>query len=76
MRKLDPKTRDQLIEQARKLANEREWNWLEPVEVTASAEGGEPVWIVLTNVPMRGQNVRIVIRQSDHAVVNAGYLPR
>jgi hypothetical protein len=72
----DPTLRDQLVEQARKLADERAWTWREPVEVTAAAHEGEAVWVVRTNVLMRSPSVRILLRQSDHAVVHAGYLPR
>lgn len=73
---LDPSVRDQLIEQARKLAEERGWTWRDPVEVTAAAEKGEPVWVVRSNILMRSPSVRIVLRKSDHSVVHAGYLPR
>ncbi len=73
---LDPKVCDQLTEYARNLASERGWPWHEPVEVTGAAEGGEAVWIVRTNVRMRGQNVVIVLRRSDHSLVRAGFLPR
>ena len=76
MTKLDANLRDQLVEQARKVAEERGWTWREPVEVTPSAERGEPVWIVRTNVMMRSPSVRIVLRRSDRALVHAGYLPR
>ena len=76
MTTLDPNLRDQLIDKARQLAAERGWTWREPVEVTAAAERGEPVWVVHTNVLMRSPSVRIVLRQSDHGLVRAGYLPR
>lgn len=73
---LDPSLRDQLIEEARKLADERSWTWREPVEVTSAVERGEPVWVVRTNVLMRSPSVRIVLRKSDHSAVHTGYLPR
>jgi hypothetical protein len=74
--KPDAVLRDQLIERARSLAKEREWVWRDPVEITASAHRGEPVWVLRTNVLMRGQNVRVVLRRSDHTIMDAGYLPR
>ncbi len=73
---IDPHLRDQLISQGRALAEERGWTWREPVEVTTSTEEGEAVWILRSNFLMRGQNARIVLRQSDHSLVRAGYLPR
>lgn len=73
---LNPELRTGLIAEAHKLAVERGWTWREPVEVTAAAERGEPVWVIRTNLLMRGQNVKIVLRQSDRVVLHAGYLPR
>jgi hypothetical protein len=64
------------VEKARKIAEERGWTWCEPVELTPSAEQGEPVWVLKTNVMMRSPSVRIVFRESDHAVIQTGYLPR
>ncbi len=72
----DAALRDQLIERARKLAEERGWTWREPVEITPAAHREEPVWVIRTNVLMLGQNVRVVLRRSDHAILEAGYLPR
>lgn len=76
MRTLDDALRAQLIDLARKLATERGWTWLDPVTVTSAAHRDQPVWIIQTNILSRGRNVRVVLRQSDHAVVEAGYLPR
>lgn len=73
---LDAALRDRLIEQARRLASERGWVWNDPVEVDAGLQGGEPVWVIRTNVSMLGMNVRVVLRQADLALVEAGYLPR
>jgi hypothetical protein len=74
--KPDNLLRDKLIERARKLAIERGWTWHEPVEITAIAYGREPAWVIRTNALVRGQNMRVVLRRSDHAVLEAGYLPR
>ncbi len=76
MIKLDAELRDKLIGQARKLADERGWTWREPVEVTSGLERGDPVWVICTNVLMRGTNVRVVLRKVDFSVVHAGFLPR
>ena len=73
---LDSDLRDKLIVQARKLADERGWTWREPVEVTSGLDQGKPVWVIHTNVLMRSPSVRIVLRQSDLAVIRVGYLPR
>jgi hypothetical protein len=73
---IDPDLRDQLISKARALAEERGWTWREPIEIAASSEEGEAVWILRSNSLMRGQNARIVLRQADHSLVRAGYLSR
>jgi len=73
---LDPNLRDQLVEQARRLAAERGWTWREPVEVNSASYRGEAVWVIHTNTLMRSPSVRVVVRQSDNSVVQAGYLPR
>jgi hypothetical protein len=76
MTTLDFKLREQLIEYARNLAHERGWAWLDPVEVSSGAEQGESVWIIRSNVLSRGRNVHVSVRQSDHSLIRAGFLPR
>jgi hypothetical protein len=73
---VDAVLRDQLIAEAKRIADQRGWTWREPIEVTEEAYANEPVWVVRTNVLMLGQSVRIVLRRSDRTVVHAGYLPR
>lgn len=72
----DPVLREQLIERARTLAVDRGWTWRDPIEITAAAHRGEPVWEVRSNALTLGQNVRVVLRRSDHAILEAGYLSR
>ena len=72
----DEELRNRLIEQARAVALERGWLWLEPVEVTAEADGLEAVWVVRTNTLSLGASVRVVFRRADITLVRAGYLPR
>ncbi len=76
MKKPDAVLSVHLIECARSLAKERGWTWHDPVDITAAVHSGEPVWVLRTNVLMRGQNIRVILRQSDHTVLHAGYLPR
>jgi hypothetical protein len=73
---IDEALRGELIEQARQVAVERGWTWREPVDVSEGAHNGEPVWIVRSNAMMRSPSVRVAVRRSDRAVVQAGYLPR
>jgi len=73
---LDANLRVQLIRQARELAEERGWKLLDPIEVTASAEAGDPVWMIHSNYLSLGRNVLIVLRKSDLGLVRAAYLPR
>jgi hypothetical protein len=72
----DSNLRNLLIDLARTLASHRGWTWREPVAIRAALERGEPVWVIESNVQSRGMNVRVVLRQSDHSLVTAGYLPR
>jgi len=73
----DPDPPPQLIEVARALATARGWPWLEPVDVrlTSSGAGGR-VWTIRTNGHEVGMNIRVVIRESDRSIVQAGFLPR
>jgi hypothetical protein len=73
---VEPELRDQLLKVARALAGERGWPWDEPIDVSASAEGGEPVWLISSNYFSRGAKVVIVLRRSDKSLVRAGFLPR
>jgi hypothetical protein len=73
---LDPTVRARLIEAARALAAERGWVWCQPVEVTPTSHRGEAAWLIRTNAMAIGRNVRVVIRHSDQAILDAGYLPR
>jgi hypothetical protein len=61
MKTPSPDPRPRLLAVARELASQRGWRWLEPVE---------------TNCQSRGMSIRIVIREADDAIVQAGYLPR
>ena len=74
--KPDPELRDQLVTYARTVALERHWPWQEPVEVTSAVEAREAVWVIHSNVLVRGMNVRVVVRRSDHSLVQANFLPR
>jgi hypothetical protein len=72
----DPGTREQVIEKARKLVEERGWMWRDPVEVSASDYKGEPVWDVRVNTLSRGMNAWVVLRRSDHSIIHAWCTPR
>jgi hypothetical protein len=72
-----PSLREELIEVARRHASERGWSWLEPVEVSLErATPGDRTWSVSTNILAVGQNVRVLIREADLAVLDAGFLSR
>lgn len=76
MTTIDAGLRDTLIARARSLAAERHWHWEDPVEVTAEAHNGRPVWAVCSNVGAFGASVRVLFSREDQAIVHAGYLPR
>jgi hypothetical protein len=68
--------RNQIINYARQLADERGWPWLEPVDIISASEGGEAAWLIRTNILNRGQNIRITLRRSDLTPISCGFLPR
>lgn len=69
--------RNKLLMVARAYANEHSWPWIEPVEVQLARSGpGNRVWSVRTNILACGRNIRILIRDSDLAIVEAAFLPR
>lgn len=69
--------REKLIEVAQGVAAARGWPWHDPIEIRLEsvADDGR-TWAVRTNCARRGMNVRVVIRESDFAVMSAGFLPR
>jgi hypothetical protein len=73
---LQPELRNRLIGLAKTIASESGWPFEEPVEVSDSVEGGEPVWVVRSNCLSLGRNVRIVLRKADESLMRSGYLPR
>jgi hypothetical protein len=73
----DADLRELVLAAARQYADERGWKWLTPVEVTLTKNvPDDRRWTVKTNAFAVGMNARIVIRERDLAVLEAGYLPR
>jgi hypothetical protein len=70
----DPRPR--LLAVARAAASERGWPWLEPVDVSLSAVSPERLWSIRTNAHAVGTSIRILIRESDAAILQAAFLPR
>jgi hypothetical protein len=73
---LDSTLRGQLIAAARAVAGARSWPWIEPVTIELDSISPERIWLVRTNCYSRGSNVRVRIRQSDQAILDAVFLPR
>ena len=73
MKQLDPMLRTRLLDRAQKLAAERQWLWREPVDITRVHPDA---WEIRTNAICLGANIRIVLRESDLAVLEAFFLPR
>jgi hypothetical protein len=69
----DPRPR--LLEAARAHATAQGWPWLEPVDIRLSS-AAERVWTIQTNTGAVGMNVRVQVRESDAAILQAGFLPR
>jgi hypothetical protein len=74
---LDDELRDRLLTVAQKYAEERGWPWRTPVEAQLTrVTPNDRQWTVRTNLFAIGMNVRVVIREADLTIVEAGYLPR
>lgn len=65
-----------LVGAAREHAAARGWPWIEPCKLELTRVSPERLWTVRTNVLAIGMNVRIVVREADLVVVEAGYLSR
>ena len=73
----DAETRELVLAAAREYADARGWKWLTPVEVTLTRNvPDDRRWTVKTNAFAVGMNARIVVRERDLVVLEAGYLPR
>ena len=73
----DADLRESVVAAARQYADARGWKWLTPVEVTLTRNvPDDRRWTVKTNAFAVGMNARIVVRERDLVVVEAGYLPR
>jgi hypothetical protein len=73
---MDQELSNKLTEIARRHAEERGWAWIGDAQITSESFKREAVWAVHSNAMMRGINVRVLIRKSDGAIVQSGYLPR
>ena len=72
-------TQDQAIAATKKLADEKGWTWLEPVEARLRKRWifwGPRRWDILSNCRGRGCNVHVVIDDETGAVCEQAYLPR
>jgi hypothetical protein len=69
--------REKVLASAKTYAESRGWPWLTPVEVTLTrAIPSDRQWTVKTNAFAVGRNARIVVRELDMSVVDAGFLGR
>ena len=66
-----------LLSIAKATATEHGWPWIEPVSINVE-RGVVPqrVFSVRTNAHAIGCNIRMLIRESDFAVIEAVFLPR
>src|SRR3569623_3710650 len=77
MEETNPDIRERVIDAARRYAAAQGWPWRLPVEaVLSKAASNDRQWSVKTNAFAIGMNARIVVRESDLTIVDAGYLPR
>jgi hypothetical protein len=73
----DDSLRAKLEKAAETYASSRGWVWRLPVRVELQqAAGDHRTWVIHSNAFAVGMNARIVIRENDLAIVEAGYIPR
>jgi len=71
-------TTERVLEIAKALAADRNWPWLQPVEVRQRRAWllfGKHQWHVLTNAQARGANVRLVIDDDSGRVTRSSVAP-
>ena len=71
--------RQRLLDAAKALARQKQWPWLEPVEVTEVVRKPRSRRLeVRTNTGARGRSIRVVLAENgpDLEVIDSGYLPR
>ena len=67
----------EVLEAAKQHAAERGWTWREPVDAElAPSPSGERIWSIRTNAYSVGMNIRVTIRESDHAILSSAFLKR
>ena len=74
----DDRVKEAVLEAAREYAAGRGWPWQTPIELTLTrnAAPDDRQWTVKTNAFAAGRNARIVVRERDLVVIEAGYLAR
>lgn len=69
-------TQDEAVGIARSLAQEKGWEWREPVYAARCRSGfawGPWVWEVYSNRRHRGRNVRVIIDEQSGKVLRSGF---
>jgi len=72
-------TRDEALQIARAIAEEKDWSWLEPAEARASRRFlifGKRTWHIYTNAECLGCNISIGIDDETGAILYLGFLRR
>jgi hypothetical protein len=74
---LTDELKGKLLAIAKTIATEHGWPWIEPVTINIE-KGVAPqrIFSVITNMHAVGCNIRMSIRESDFAVIEAVFLPR
>jgi len=74
---LTEETRQKLIAVGKAVAADQGWPWIDPVEVRLDrTTSDQRFWSIHTNALSRGRNIRLLIRESDLAVIEVAFLPR
>jgi hypothetical protein len=66
------------IAAAKKIAEENNWAWVEPVEAVwhPAWVGSGGKWEIFSNILQRGAKVRVVIESPSGRILEKGYIPR
>lgn len=65
-------TKEQALVIAQQFCKERNWYWMEPVNIKLGLRG----WRIYTNSYSRGSNITILIHRDTGEVLKARYAPR
>jgi len=71
--------KDEILEIARKAAEEKGWQWKKPIIITTQKKYvifGQLMWKVFANCEMEGRNIFVLIDDSNGKVLQISIIPK